>query len=116
MRAVALFLVAALPGLAGAQPPRLDAYGDPLPEGAIVRIGTLRLRPGAPVTDMAFTPDGQQLVTVANSNEVHVWDVATGQELRAFPVDGSAGVSTIAPGGRAPTTRAPGARSGCASA
>src|SRR5438094_6241459 len=100
MRAVALLLVAALPGLAGAQPPRLDAYGDPLPEGAIARIGTIRLRPGAPVTDMAFTPDGKHLVTVASTHQIHVWEVATGRELRAVRMDDQAELTTLAPDGR----------------
>src|SRR5882672_9886196 len=80
-----VLLVAVLPALAfGQAPPRLDAYGDPLPEGALLRIGTARLRPGATVASMAFTPDGKKLVTATCTSGVHVWDVATGKELHAL--------------------------------
>src|SRR5438874_5342046 len=66
MRRLVMVLVAALPAGVVAQqpdPPCLDAYGDPLPDGALLRIGTTRLRPGSPVKAMAFTPDGKKLVT-----------------------------------------------------
>src|SRR5262245_47565403 len=66
--------------------PRLDQHGDPLPEGALARIGTLRFRPetwkgGA---DAAFLPDGKTLVSVHGVNTVYFWDVATGKERRRF--------------------------------
>jgi WD40 repeat protein len=64
--------------------PRLDTYGDPLPEGAVARLGTTRLRPGGLVSALAFTPDGKQLVTANHVTGVHVWDTATGKELRAW--------------------------------
>ena len=39
--------------------PRLDLYGDPLPEGAVGRMGTIRLRHASPVYSVAFSPNGQ---------------------------------------------------------
>jgi WD40 repeat protein len=81
------FLVGMVPVLAAASqpaPPRLDAHGDPLPDGALLRIGTTRLRPGAVVTAMTFTPDGKKLVTATPSTGVQVWDVATGKSLHAL--------------------------------
>jgi WD40 repeat protein len=60
---------------------RTDRFGDPLPAGALSRFGTVRFRPGASyVTALAFTPDGKQLLSLANA--LNVWDVATGKELR----------------------------------
>jgi len=52
---------------------RLDNYGDPLPEGAVARFGTVRLRNcGSPV----FSPDGKYLVTSAGDagSDVVFWD------------------------------------------
>jgi WD40 repeat protein len=65
-------------------PPRLDQYGDPLPDGALLRIGTLRMRPGGVVSSMAFTPDSKRLVTACDATGIQVWDVATGKEVLAF--------------------------------
>src|SRR5262245_49756072 len=59
----------------------VDQYGDPLPKGALLRIGTTRLRPGEAAFAMRFAPDGKTLTTVGRGGSVHVWDVATGREL-----------------------------------
>src|SRR5438105_4913141 len=38
---------------------RVDAYGDPLPHGAVGRLGALRWRHEGEATSMAFAPDGK---------------------------------------------------------
>jgi WD40 repeat protein len=60
--------------------PRTDRYGDPLPEGAIARIGTVRWR-HVGAFFAAYGPDGKTLVSVAD-NSFRVWEVATGRKLR----------------------------------
>ena len=58
-----------------------DRHGDLLPPGALVRMGTMRLRHKEGGTGVAFTPDGRQLVTAADDGTVRVWDLAGGKEL-----------------------------------
>jgi WD40 repeat protein len=60
--------------------PRVDLYGDPLPEGALVRMGTVQLRhDGARVR---FSADGKTLTTWGQDFTVRTWDMATGKQLR----------------------------------
>ncbi|HEV8060628.1 MAG TPA: sigma-70 family RNA polymerase sigma factor [Gemmataceae bacterium] len=61
---------------------RLDLHGDPLPAGALARLGTVRLRPGNEVTAVAFSPDGSKLASgPIYANVVQIWDRASGRLL-----------------------------------
>jgi WD40 repeat protein len=60
------------------QPDRVDFYGDPLPNGALARMGSARLR-GEVLT---FSADGKTLITVGTDRALHYWDVATGKERK----------------------------------
>lgn len=64
---------------------RTDRYGDPLPEGALARLGTVRLRreDGAAYT-FAFTPNGRELISARTKNIVQSWDAETGKPLAEF--------------------------------
>jgi WD40 repeat protein len=59
----------------------VDRYGDPLPKGAVARLGTVRLRNcGA----LLFSRDGKQLITAGGDalTDVVFWDLKTGKETR----------------------------------
>src|SRR5438552_1888526 len=63
------------------------AAAQELPPGALVRLGETRFRhPGA--SPVAWSPDGK--VFASGGNEVRLWDVAAGKELRRFDVPGTA--------------------------
>src|SRR5688572_20906710 len=63
-------LLAATPA-AVAQPPRVDAHGDPLPDGAVLRLGTIGYRvPG--VAGVGFRPSGE-LVALTEKLALHTW-------------------------------------------
>src|SRR5262245_45134508 len=61
-----------------------DPHGDPLPAGALARLGTTRLRHGADVTFVTFGPDGKTLITAGLDDTVRVWDLAERKEVRRF--------------------------------
>jgi WD40 repeat protein len=63
-----------------AEKPKADPYGDPLPSGAVVRMGTVRLR--HPDAAIAFSPEGKTLISAGSSGDVRFWDIATGKEVR----------------------------------
>src|SRR5262245_12309096 len=102
MRRTALFILPALLGLTSlshAQSTKTDALGDPLPPGAISRLGPVRCRAGSTLVLAAYRPDGKTLVSVGQDFIVQVWDAATGKEISRFDVSGGSAAINAA-GGR----------------
>src|SRR5438309_11994382 len=63
-----------------------DLYGDPLPPGAVVRLGTTRFRRTneSELSGLAFLADDKTLLT-AQGNELQFWNVADGRLVRTLP-------------------------------
>jgi RNA polymerase sigma factor (sigma-70 family) len=60
-----------------------DFYGDPLPPGAVARMGTMRWRHIGTIISVVYSPDGKTIATSElNEGPLILWDAATGKELR----------------------------------
>ena len=60
---------------------RSNGYSDPLPQGAVCRLGTTRWRHKSDVALARFSPNGKVLATAGESTTIRLWDVATGKQL-----------------------------------
>ncbi len=72
--------------LAVAAMPAQDRLGNPLPNGAVSRLGTTRLRYGRPVADICYLPDGRGIVAI--DTRIEIWDLAHGKMLSEHKIAG----------------------------
>jgi RNA polymerase sigma factor (sigma-70 family) len=71
------------PLLAAARPePVVDLYGDPLPDGAIARLGTVRFR-HPDIQSIAYSPDGKT-IAAGNFGSIMLWEAETGKPIARF--------------------------------
>jgi WD40 repeat protein len=87
-----------------------DLHGDPLPPGALARLGTVRLRHDTTIVFAAFLPDGKSVVSVSSDGVACAWEVPSGKQIRrfeAYPASEQVGASpsgisgvTLSPDGK----------------
>jgi WD40 repeat protein len=75
---------------------KADLHGDPLPSGAVARMGTLRLYHGA--YEVAYSADGKFLVS-SSTGDIQIWDAANGRELHRIEVGYGARHIALSPDG-----------------
>ncbi len=100
--AVALLAFAVLPASAQDSPaPATDLSGDPLPEGALIRAGTVRFRLSAGVTAAALSPDGTALAAAGPDGAIRWIELPSGAERRTLKGhEGAVVFLVFAPDGR----------------
>ena len=61
---------------------KLDRHGDPLPPGAVLRLGTVKYRQDSRIDRIAYTTDGKHFVTDGEDSVLRVWDASAGRVVR----------------------------------
>ena len=88
--------------------PRADIYGEPLPSGALARMGTIQFRHPSgstknlyysPTTSVAFAPDGQ-VITTGLPQSLRFWNANTGNFLFEIESPDFWGGQVYSPDGR----------------
>lgn len=94
------FVALAVATAAHSAAPPLGPTADPLPPGALARLGSARLRHGGLVRAVGFSPDGALLASASHDRTVSLWEVPTGSErLRLRGHDGDVLALAFAPNG-----------------
>lgn len=98
--AVLVYVVVMLGTVGGSFPPagwKTDRYGDPLPPGAVARLGSARLR-HVGLLDWTFPPGGRTVITVGRDHTTRTWEVVSGKPIAAVPLEGG---NKLGPGDQA---------------
>jgi WD40 repeat protein len=63
----------------------VDAFGDPLPDGAAVRLGSERFGHGNYVRHIAYSPDGKMIASWGGDFRCRFWDASSGRLMWSTP-------------------------------
>jgi RNA polymerase sigma factor (sigma-70 family) len=69
-------------------PARAGERVEPLPDGAVLRMGSTRLR-HAGLNSYAFLDGGRQVVTAGSDSVLRFWDTASGRQVREVRIEGN---------------------------
>ena len=101
---LALVTGAACAAAAPSQEPLKDSYGDPLPAGAIARLGAARFRHDDMIVFAAFLPGGKSVLSVGRDGAVCIWEFPSGKQIRRVETLAGATASvagaTLSPDGK----------------
>jgi WD40 repeat protein len=75
-----------VPAAPPSRSPKVDRYGDPLPSGAAMRLGTVRFRQDQYIDHIVYAPDGRSVVTGVGEHRLQVWDARDGKKLGQIDV------------------------------
>lgn len=79
---LATFILLGLAGGISAAPVPERHRQPPLPDGAVLRLGSSFLTPGRPIYGLAAMPDSRHVVA-ADSQSITVWDLHSGQSVKS---------------------------------
>jgi WD40 repeat protein len=79
---VALVILVGLAAEGQGQEPAKDVHGDPLPDGAVGRLGTVRFRHEDTIVFAAFLPGGKGVLSVSSDGVVCAWEFPSGKQIR----------------------------------
>ncbi len=84
--------------------PRVDRFGDTLPDGSIARLGSLRFDHSWMSSGIVWSPDGKVIASIggySSARKLCLWDAATGKERQDIAAEGMVPSVAFAPGGGA---------------
>jgi RNA polymerase sigma factor (sigma-70 family) len=70
---------------AGLPAAHADRHGDPLPDGAVARLGTVRFNHGDGLNALHFLPDGKTILSEGNGS-LCWWDAGSGKERKRLAI------------------------------
>jgi WD40 repeat protein len=66
------------------QSPAVDLAGDPLPQGALMRLGSVRFRHDDTILFAAFLPGDKRVLSVSADGVICIWEYPSGRRLGRF--------------------------------